>query len=111
VPQLFWFAPCRKSVAVLWIVALIVNVGMWLERYVIIVVSLHRDYLPSSWGLYSPTIWDWATFIGSMGLFATLLFLFVRLLPVIAMFEMREMVAEGTEVRGQGSGVGGQGNE
>jgi molybdopterin-containing oxidoreductase family membrane subunit len=97
VPQLFWFAPCRKSVAVLWIVALIVNVGMWLERYVIIVVSLHRDYLPSSWGLYSPTIWDWATFIGSMGLFATLLFLFVRLLPVIAMFEMREIVAEGSE--------------
>jgi Ni/Fe-hydrogenase subunit HybB-like protein len=93
-PQLFWLATCRRNVAVLWIIALIVNVGMWLERYVIIVVSLHRDFLPSAWGLYAGTVWDWATFAGSLGLFFALLFLFVRLLPVIAMFELREMVSE-----------------
>jgi Ni/Fe-hydrogenase subunit HybB-like protein len=96
-PQLLWFAPCRRSVPVLWVVALIVNVGMWLERYIIIVVSLHRDFLPSSWGMYAGTVWDWATFLGTLGLFFALLFLFIRLLPVIAMFEMREMVAEDHE--------------
>ena len=58
--------------------SIIVNVGMWLERFVIIVTSLHRDFLPSSWGMYYPTVWDWATFIGTIGLFFTLLFLFIR---------------------------------
>jgi uncharacterized protein YqgC (DUF456 family) len=65
---------------------------MWLERFVIIVVSLHRDFLPSSWGYYRGTIWDWATFIGTFGLFFTLFILFIRFLPVIAMAEMKELV-------------------
>ena len=92
VPQLLWFRRVRKNVPLLFVISLIVNVGMWLERFVIIVVSLHRDYLPSSWGMYSPTIWDWAQFVGSIGLFLTLLFLFLRFLPVISIFELRELV-------------------
>jgi len=75
----------------------VVSLGMWLERYIIVVTSLHRDFLPSSWGMYSGTIWDWATFIGTLGLFLSLLFLFVRVLPMISIFEMRELVHEERE--------------
>jgi Ni/Fe-hydrogenase subunit HybB-like protein len=92
-PQLLWIKRLRTSVPALFAVSLIVNVGMWLERFVIVVTSLHRDFLPSSWGMYYPTRWDWATFIGSIGLFLTLLFLFVRYLPLISIFEMRQLVA------------------
>jgi molybdopterin-containing oxidoreductase family membrane subunit len=67
---------------------------MWLERFIIIVTSLHRDFLPSSWGMFYPTFWDWATFFGSIGLFVALLFLFLRFLPMISIFEMRELVSE-----------------
>ncbi len=77
--------------------SLVINVGMWLERFIIVVVSLHRDYLPSSWGMYVPTFWDWSTYIGTIGLFTALMFLFIRLLPVISIFEMREMVEEAHE--------------
>jgi len=65
---------------------------MWLERFVIVVTSLTRDFLPSSWGFYTPTFWDWATFIGTLGLFTTLFFLFIRVLPAISIFEMRTLV-------------------
>jgi molybdopterin-containing oxidoreductase family membrane subunit len=65
-----------------------------LERFIITVVSLHRDFLPSSWGMYTPTVWDWATFVGSIGLFLSLLFLFVRLLPMISIFELQELLTE-----------------
>jgi molybdopterin-containing oxidoreductase family membrane subunit len=75
-------------------VAITVNVGMWLERYVIVITSLHRDYMPSAWGMYQGTIWDWATFIGSMGLFLCLLFLFLRFLPMISIFEMRTLLPQ-----------------
>ena len=71
-----------------------VNVGMWLERFVIIVTSLHRDFLPSSWQMYYPTIWDFMTFFGTIGLFLTLMFLFVRVLPMISIFEMRTLLPE-----------------
>ena len=94
VPQALWSGWVRSKPVLLFIIALIVNAGMWLERYVIIVVSLHRDYLPSSWGMYSGTIWDWATFIGTIGLFLTLIFLFIRVLPMISIFEMRHLLAE-----------------
>ena len=67
---------------------------MWLERFVIIVTSLHRDFLPSSWGMYAPTFWDWSTFVGTIGLFLALLFLFLRFLPMISIFEMRTMLPE-----------------
>jgi molybdopterin-containing oxidoreductase family membrane subunit len=67
---------------------------MWLERYVIVVTSLNRDFLPSSWGMYSGTIWDWMTYVGTIGLFAWLLFLFVRFVPMISIFEMRTIVPD-----------------
>jgi Ni/Fe-hydrogenase subunit HybB-like protein len=92
VPQLFWSRRMRRSVPVLFAAALLINVGMWLERFVIVITSLHRDYLPSSWGMYIPTFWDWTTFVGTIGLFLALLFLFLRLLPAIAMSEMRALV-------------------
>jgi uncharacterized protein YqgC (DUF456 family) len=76
----------------LFFMSLVVSVGMWLERYVIIVTSLHRDFLPSSWGMYQGTFYDWSAFIGTIGLFITLLFLFIRFLPVISIFEMRTIL-------------------
>jgi len=82
---------------VLWIIAVIVNVGMWLERFVIVVTSLHRDFLPSSWGMYYPTKYDVATYVGTIGFFAALFFLFIRFLPMISIFEMRTLVP-GAEV-------------
>jgi Ni/Fe-hydrogenase subunit HybB-like protein len=71
-----------------------VNLGMWLERFVIVVTSLHRDFMPSAWGMYYPTRWDIATFFGTIGLFLALLFLFIRFLPLISIFEMRTLVNE-----------------
>ncbi len=92
VPQILWFKKFRTHIPTLFIVSLIISVGMWLERFVIIVTSLHRDFLPSSWGMYYPTVWDWALYAGTFGLFFTLFLLFCRLLPVIAVAEMRELV-------------------
>jgi molybdopterin-containing oxidoreductase family membrane subunit len=97
VPQLLWFPRVRTSVLVLFVIALIVNVGMWLERYIIVVTSLHRDFLPSAWDVYAGTIWDWATFLGTIGLFLALLFLFIRVLPMISIYEMRELVHQESE--------------
>jgi len=93
-PQLMWFKRFRTSVGWLFAVAMVVNVGMWLERFVIVVTSLHRDFVPSSWGMYSPTFWDWATFLGTIGLFLTLFFLFIRFLPTISIFEMRTILPD-----------------
>jgi Ni/Fe-hydrogenase subunit HybB-like protein len=98
VPQVLWFRRARRNVALLFVVALVVNVGMWLERFIIVVTSLHRDFLPSSWGMYYPTRWDWATFIGTMGLFASLFLLFIRFLPMISISEMR-MILPQAEVK------------
>jgi molybdopterin-containing oxidoreductase family membrane subunit len=94
IPQMLWFAGVRRNVYALFALALVINVGMWLERFIIVVVSLHRDFLPSSWDMYYPTIWDWSTYFGTIGLFAALMFLFIRFLPMISIFEMREMVEE-----------------
>jgi len=90
--QLLWFKKLRSSPVLLFIVSIIVNIGMWLERYVIVVTSLHRDYLPSSWDMYAGTFWDWSLFIGTIGFFLALMFLFIRLLPMISMFEVRSLV-------------------
>ena len=92
--QLFWFRKVRDNIALLFVLSLLVNVGMWLERFVIIVTSLHRDFLPSSWDMYAPTRWDFAMFTGTIGLFLSLFFLFIRFLPALAMFEMRTIVPE-----------------
>jgi len=93
-PQLLWFRKVRRSIPMLFVMAMIVNVGMWLERYVIVVVSLHRDFLPSSWGMYHGTFFDKATYIGTIGLFLALMFLFIRLLPMVSIFEMRAILPE-----------------
>jgi Ni/Fe-hydrogenase subunit HybB-like protein len=94
VPQFLWSKKIRSNMVILWIISIIVGVGMWLERFVIIVTSLHRDFLPGSWGMYSPTMWDWTMFIGTIGLFFSLLFLFIRFLPIISIFEMRTILPQ-----------------
>jgi molybdopterin-containing oxidoreductase family membrane subunit len=93
-PQLLWFKKVRRNIPALFVMSLIINVGMWLERFVIVVISLTRDFMPSAWGRYSATVWDYATFVGTLGLFTMLIFLFVRALPAIAISEMRELVHE-----------------
>jgi molybdopterin-containing oxidoreductase family membrane subunit len=93
-PQVLWSKRARDHVPTLFLVSVVVLVGMWLERFVIVITSLHRDFLPSSWGMYSPTVWDWAMLLGSIGLFFALLFLFVRFLPMISIAEMRTLLPE-----------------
>jgi Ni/Fe-hydrogenase subunit HybB-like protein len=93
-PQFLWSKKVRKNITLVFIISIIVSIGMWLERFVIVVTSLHRDYLPSSWGMYSPTIWDWSMFVGTIGLFFCLMFLFIRFLPVISIFEMRTILPQ-----------------
>jgi molybdopterin-containing oxidoreductase family membrane subunit len=92
--QLLWFKRFRESELWLFLISVVVSVGMWLERFVIIVTSLHRDFMPSSWAMYSPTIWDWSMFIGTIGFFFTLIFLFVRFLPAISIFEVRTLLPD-----------------
>lgn len=99
-PQLLWFKWVRTNLVALFFVALSINIGMWVERFVIVITSLHRDFVPSSWGMFYPTFWDWATLFGSVGLFLTLLFLFIRFLPMISISEVRELVSEKKEAHG-----------
>jgi Ni/Fe-hydrogenase subunit HybB-like protein len=94
VPQLLWFRRVRRSIPLLLLISVLINIGMWLERFMIIVTSLHQDFLPSSWHVYIPTVWDWTLLIGTLGLFFAMLYLFIRFLPIISIFEMRELVAE-----------------
>jgi Ni/Fe-hydrogenase subunit HybB-like protein len=94
VPQLIWFKRFRESAFWVFVVSMFVNVGMWLERFVIVITSLHRDFLPSSWGMFQATRWDWMTFFGTIGLFLTLMFLFVRILPMISIAEVRSLTPE-----------------
>ena len=93
-PQLFWFKKCRTSIPIMFIISIFVNIGMWFERFVITVTSLHRDFLPSSWGYYSPTWVDVCTFVGSFGLFFTLFLLFLRFLPSISISEIKNVMPE-----------------
>jgi molybdopterin-containing oxidoreductase family membrane subunit len=92
IPQLLWWRHNRRNPVILFLIALDVLIGMWLERYMIIVTSLHRDYMPSSWNNYSATGWDNVILYGSIGLFAVLFLLFVRFFPMISMFEVRELL-------------------
>lgn len=93
-PQFFWFRRFRRSIPVMFVLSIVVNIGMWFERFVIIVTSLHRDYLPGAWGYFMPTIWDIGLFVGSFGLFFTLFLLFLRFLPVIAIAEVKGVMPE-----------------
>jgi Ni/Fe-hydrogenase subunit HybB-like protein len=97
-PQFLWSKRIRTNPLVLWCISIVVNIGMWLERFVIVITSLHRDFLPSSWGMYWPTIWDWAVYVGTLGFFMTCIFLFVRVLPMITIFELR-MLLPGARVK------------
>jgi molybdopterin-containing oxidoreductase family membrane subunit len=97
-PQFLWSKRIRTNPLILWFISIVVNIGMWLERFVIVITSLHRDFLPSSWSMYWPTIWDWAVYIGTIGLFMTCIFLFVRVLPMITIFELR-MLLPGARVK------------
>ena len=94
VPQILWWKRARGSVWLLWIVSLLVNVGMWTERFVIIVTSLHRDFLPSSWAMYRPTWVDWSIFTGTIGFFGLLFLLFLRFVPSVAASEVKELRRE-----------------
>ncbi|MBK0402303.1 polysulfide reductase NrfD [Adhaeribacter sp. BT258] len=97
-PQLFWFRSIRRSLTATFIISIFVNIGMWFERFVIIVTSLHRDYLPSSWAMFSPTIIDIGIYVGTMGLFFTLFLLFAKYFPVINMFEVKTILKSSSGV-------------
>src|SRR5277367_1001343 len=94
IPQLLWVKKLRTSPIALFFISGVILVGMWLERFIIVVVSLQRDFLTSSWGMYYPTRWDWMTYIGTIGMFLMLMFLFLRILPAISIFEMRTLLPE-----------------
>jgi molybdopterin-containing oxidoreductase family membrane subunit len=96
-PQLFWSRKLRRSLTASFIISIFVNIGMWFERFVIIVTSLHRDYLPSSWLMYSPSWVEICMYIGSLGLFFTLFFLFAKFLPVIAVAEVKSIYKTSSE--------------
>lgn len=96
-PQLFWFKKIRKSLLATFIISIFVNIGMWFERFVIIVTSLHRDYLPSSWTMYYPTFVDIGIFIGTIGIFFTLFLIFSRTFPVIALNELKTILKATSE--------------
>ena len=93
-PQFFWFSWARRSIPVLFVLSITTNIGMWFERFVIVVTSLHRDFMPSSWDYYRPTFWDVSTLLGSFGLFFTLFCLFVRYLPMVATAEVKGVLPQ-----------------
>ncbi|NJL28413.1 MAG: polysulfide reductase NrfD [Thermoanaerobaculia bacterium] len=93
-PQIFWWKRARVSIPILFVASILINIGMWFERFVIVVTSLHADFLPSSWSYYRPTFWDAATFLGSFGLFFTMFTLFVRFLPMVAMAEVKSVLPQ-----------------
>jgi molybdopterin-containing oxidoreductase family membrane subunit len=93
-PQLFWFKRFRTSIPVMFVISIIVNIGMWFERFVIIVTSLHRDYIPSSWTYFVPSMWDILLFVGTFGLFLTMFLLFCKFLPVIATSEVKGVMPQ-----------------
>jgi molybdopterin-containing oxidoreductase family membrane subunit len=91
--QTLWIKAVRSNIGLLFVISIIVNTGMWLERYMIVITSLHRDFLPSAWSMYTGTKYDWMTYVGTLGFFSFLFLLFLRVLPVIAIAEMRELVS------------------
>ena len=94
-PQVFWSKKLRRNVKFTFFISIVVNIGMWFERFVITVTSLSTDYLPSSWEYYSPTAWDVLTYVGTFGLFFTMFLLFLRFLPMIAIAEVKLVMPQG----------------
>jgi molybdopterin-containing oxidoreductase family membrane subunit len=101
IPQLLWFRSTRANIPMLFWISMSINIGMWLERFVIVVTSLHRDFLPSSWGMYHPTIWDWGLFLGTIGFFVFMMILFVRVAPAISIAEVRGLLFESKHGNGK----------
>ena len=102
-PQLFWFRRFRRNITITFFMSIIVNIGMWFERFVIIVTSVHRDYLPSAWGIYyAPTIWEVGFYLGTLGLFFTCFFLFAKFFPVVALAEIKHILKKNGEIYKQG---------
>lgn len=99
-PHFLWFKKIRHNLVAVFVISILVNIGMWFERFVIVVISLHRDYLPSNWSSYTPSLVEIATLLGSFGLFFTLFFLFARFLPVIAMAEIKGVISFGRQPEG-----------
>ena len=95
IPQLLWFKKIRRSIVFVFIMSIVINIGMWFERFVIIVTSLHRDFLPSSWAMYKPSIIEIATLLGSFGLFFSAFLLFARFVPFIAIGEVKGILRFG----------------
>jgi molybdopterin-containing oxidoreductase family membrane subunit len=95
--QLMWFKKIRTNIPISWVLSIVVNIGMWFERFVIIVISLHRDFVPSSWAMFYPTWVDVSVFVGSIGLFFTMFLLFIRVLPSIAMAEVKLILKSSSE--------------
>jgi molybdopterin-containing oxidoreductase family membrane subunit len=102
IPQLFWFRKVRTNIAAMFVISIFVNIGMWFERFVIVVTSLSGDFLPSSWDYYRPTAIDVLTFVGSFGLFFTLFLLFIRFLPMVAMAEVKTVMPQAHGTRHHG---------
>jgi Ni/Fe-hydrogenase subunit HybB-like protein len=98
-PQLFWFKKIRTSLWATFIISIFVNIGMWFERFVIIVTSLHRDFLPSSWTMYQPSLVEVGLYVGTLGLFFTLFLLFIRVFPVIAIAEVKSVLKSSSDVK------------
>jgi molybdopterin-containing oxidoreductase family membrane subunit len=113
-PQLFWVKRFRRSIPLMFAISITTNIGMWFERFVITVTSLHRDYLPSAWDYYSPTLWDVLLFIGSFGLFFTLFLLFLRFVPMVAIAEVKGVLPQADphyyDAHGDGHGHRGSGH-
>ena len=106
IPNLFlWIPKMRRNLTVLMFVSIVISIGMWLERFVIIPMSLHRDYLPGSWGMYYPTKWDFMMFGGTIGFFFFMMFLFIRFLPAINIFEMKDLLWKLQHTKGHGEEV------
>ena len=103
--QSLWFRRVRMNLPLLFVISLVVNLGMWLERFVIIVTTLARDFVTSSWGMYYPTRWDFMTYFGTIGLFLTLFFLFIRFVPMISIFEVRTLLPQAKVGDGQAHGL------
>ena len=95
--QLMWFKKVRTNIQISWVLSIVVNIGMWFERFVIIVTSLHRDFVPSSWAMFYPTWVDMSVFVGSIGLFFTMFLLFIRVFPSIAMAEVKLILKSSSE--------------
>jgi molybdopterin-containing oxidoreductase family membrane subunit len=99
IPQALWSKKVRQNTTWLFLISVVISVGMWLERFIIVITSLHRDFMPSSWDMFYPTFWDWALYVGTIGFFLVAFFLFVRTMPMIAMHEIRTLLPFGKKVK------------